>query len=55
MMQKTDDGLTADDKSNVLMQSIKNIAVKKKLADILEYGTGVPDEVLELVDNDDDA
>lgn len=55
MMQKTNDGLTTNDKSNSLIQFIKNIAVKKKLADILEYGTGVPDEVLELVDNDDDA
>lgn len=30
-----------------------NMSPKKKLADILYYGTGVPDEVLELIDDDD--
>lgn len=30
-----------------------NMAVRKKLADILYYGTGVPDEVLELIEDDD--
>lgn len=31
-----------------------DMSAKKKLAEILYYGTGVPDEVLELVDNDED-
>lgn len=30
-----------------------NMSAKKKLADILEYATGVPEEVLEQIDNDD--
>ena len=30
-----------------------DMAVKKKLADILYYGTDVPDEVLELIEDDD--
>lgn len=30
------------------------MSVKKKLADILYYGTGVPDEVLEIIDDDDE-
>lgn len=30
-----------------------NVAVKKKLADILYYGNGVPDEVLDLIEDDD--
>lgn len=30
-----------------------DMATKKKLADILYYGTGVPDEVLELIEDDD--
>lgn len=29
-----------------------NMSAKKKLADILEYATGVPEEVLEQIDND---
>lgn len=32
-----------------------DIATKKKLADILYYGTGVPDEVLELIEDDIDT
>lgn len=31
-----------------------DMSAKKKLEDILEYGTGVPDEVLELIDDDED-
>lgn len=30
-----------------------DMSAKKKLADILYYGTGVPDEVLELIEDDD--
>ncbi len=32
-----------------------DMATKKKLADIFYYGTGVPDEVLELIEDDDDT
>ncbi len=31
-----------------------DMSAKKKLADILYYGIGVPDEVLELIDSDED-
>lgn len=31
-----------------------DMSAKKKLNDILEYGTGVPDDVLEIIDDDED-